>query len=242
MIIFPAIDIYDGKVVRLAKGDFDQMTVYDSNPLARAEAFKAAGAKYLHAVDLNGAREGSERNLDTIKALTSSGLLVQVGGGIRTLATAEKYLSQGVWRVVLGTAAAENPAFAAEAVKAFGAGHVAVGVDIKDGRVAIKGWTELSSKTCPDFCAELCEAGVQTIICTDVSRDGLLAGSNIKLYRDIQARFPLNITASGGVTTIDELKTLAAEGFYGAILGRALYENKIELSAAIAAIKEVSPC
>jgi phosphoribosylformimino-5-aminoimidazole carboxamide ribotide isomerase len=242
MIIFPAIDIYDGKVVRLSKGDYAKMTVYDKDPAARAAYFKTAGAKYLHTVDLNGAREGTESNFETIKTLAQSGLRVQVGGGIRSMSIAQKYLELGIWRVILGTAAVENPAFASEAVKKFGAEHVAVGVDIKDGFVACKGWTELSAKTCLDFCAELCDIGVKTIICTDVSRDGLLSGTNLDLYRDLQARFPLEIVASGGVTAINELKQLAAEGFYGAILGSALYENAIDLSAAINAVKEVQPC
>lgn len=237
MELFPAIDLIGGAAVRLVKGDFAQKTVYSENPAEVARSFAAAGAKYLHVVDLEGAKDGGTPNLQTIREIVrKSGLLTEVGGGIRTEETIRKYLDAGVFRVILGTAAVENPDFLRDMVQKYDA-KIAVGVDIKDGMVAIKGWTEVSAESCFDFCARLERLGVETIICTDISRDGLLSGTNMELYRELSRRFSVNIVASGGVTSLEEVRTLSGLGIYGAILGKALYTGNIDLKAALAAAK-----
>lgn len=233
MELFPAIDLIGGCAVRLVKGDYAQKTVYSDNPAEVAKSFAAAGAKYLHVVDLEGAKDGGTPNLETIKNIVENGgLLVEVGGGIRSEEVIKKYLDAGVFRVILGTAAVQNPAFLEEMVQKYGE-KIAVGVDIKDGMVAIKGWTEVSAESCFDFCEKLQKIGVKTIICTDISKDGLLSGTNLELYKELSEKFSVDIVASGGVTTLDDVKKLADMGMYGAILGKALYTGNIDLKAAV---------
>ena len=233
MELFPAIDLIGGCAVRLVKGDYAQKTVYSENPAEVAKSFAAAGAKYLHVVDLEGAKDGGTPNLETIKNIVENGgLLVEVGGGIRSEEVIRKYLDAGVFRVILGTAAVQNPVFLEEMVQKYGE-KIAVGVDIKDGMVAIKGWTEVSAESCFDFCEKLQKIGVKTIICTDISKDGLLSGTNLELYKELSEKFSVDIVASGGVTTLDDVKKLADMGMYGAILGKALYTGNIDLKAAV---------
>ena len=233
MELFPAIDLIGGCAVRLVKGDYAQKTVYSENPAEVAKSFAAAGAKYLHVVDLEGAKDGGTPNLETIKNIVEQGgLLVEVGGGIRSEEVIKKYLDAGVFRVILGTAAVQNPSFLEEMVQKYGE-KIAVGVDIKDGMVAIKGWTEVSAESCFDFCEKLQKIGVKTIICTDISKDGLLSGTNLELYKELSEKFSVDIVASGGVTTLDDVKKLADMGMYGAILGKALYTGNIDLKAAV---------
>lgn len=233
MELFPAIDLIGGCAVRLVKGDYTQKTVYSDNPAEVAKSFAAAGAKYLHVVDLEGAKDGGTPNLETIQNIVENGgLLVEVGGGIRSEEVIRKYLDAGVFRVILGTAAVQNPAFLEEMVQKYGE-KIAVGVDIKDGMVAIKGWTEVSAESCFDFCEKLQKIGVKTIICTDISKDGLLSGTNLELYKELSEKFSVDIVASGGVTTLDDVKKLAEMGMYGAILGKALYTGNIDLKAAV---------
>lgn len=238
MKLFPAIDLIEGCAVRLVKGDYAQKTVYSENPAEVARSFAAAGAEYLHVVDLEGAKNGGTPNLETIrKIVQTGGLWVEVGGGIRSEEVVKAYLEAGVYRVILGTAAVENPVFLEEMVQKYGE-RIAVGVDIKDGRVAIKGWTEVSAESCFAFCEKLEKIGVKTIICTDISKDGLLAGTNLELYRALSEKFSVDIVASGGVTTLEDVKKLAEMGLYGAILGKALYTGSIDLKAAVELTKE----
>ena len=232
MNLFPATDIIGGKAVRLVKGDYDKMTIYGP-PLEIAKEFRRKGATYLHAVDLEGAKNGDTPNFDTVKKLIDeSGLLVEIGGGIRTIETVKKYLDAGAFRVILGTAAVKDRNFLECAVKEYGE-KIAVGVDIKDGYVAIKGWTEVSELECSEFCEYLQSIGVKTVICTDISKDGLLAGTNLELYRELSRKFDIDIVASGGITSVDEVKTLAEMEIYGAILGKSLYEGTIDLEEAL---------
>ena len=233
MNIFPAIDIRDKKVVRLLKGDYNQMTVYGENPLETALGFKNAGAEFLHTVDLDGAKSGATENIEIIcELIKSSGLKVQTGGGIRKPETVEKYMDAGIFRVILGTASVKDPGFLKEMVAQYGE-KIAVGVDISDNMVAINGWTEKSDVTCFDFCESLCKIGVKTIICTDISKDGAMAGTNHELYKELSERFPLDIIASGGVSSMNDIESLTKQGLYGAIIGRALYNGAIDLSTAI---------
>ncbi len=233
MKIFPAVDIYEGKAVRLFKGDYAQMTVYNDDPLAVAHDFEAAGATCLHLVDLEGAKSGDTPNLSTVRHIVqNTNLFTEIGGGIRSMNTIETYLSAGVDRVILGTAAVCDPAFLKEALTAFGT-HVAVGVDIRDGRVAIKGWTETAEKDAMTFCRELEALGVGTVICTDISRDGAMQGTNHALYRTMSEQLSLDIVASGGVSSLSDVEKLAATGLYGAIIGKAYYTGAIDLRRAI---------
>ena len=240
MNLFPAIDLIDGKAVRLVRGDYAQMTVYSDSPVEVAKGFAACGAKYLHVVDLEGARDGTPPNLATVKALIEqSGLKVEVGGGIRTMETVKAYVDAGAFRVIIGTAAVTDPDFLDRALATYG-DKIAVGVDIRDGMVAIKGWTELSSLDCFDFCEMLEKKGVSTVICTDISKDGLLGGTNLALYAEMAKRFQIRITASGGVSSLDDVRKLNAMGLYGAILGKALYTGALDLSAALEITGEVA--
>ena len=233
MIVYPAIDLYDGKAVRLLRWDYAQMTVYSDDPAAVALGFKEAGAAAIHVVDLEGARDGKPANTDVIERIVSeSGLEIQVGGGIRTADTIEKYLNIGVRRVILGTAAVSEPGFLLDMVREHG-DAIAVSADIKDGFVAIKGWVELSDKDIFEFCRTLEEIGVGTLICTDISKDGLLGGTNMELYRILREKLSLRLIASGGVSSLDEIRLLSALGIDGAILGKALYAGSINLTEAI---------
>lgn len=237
MNIFPAIDIVDGKAVRLFKGDYNKMTVYAENPLDIVKDFKAQGAKFLHLVDLDGAKTGLTPNIDTIeKIVKEGGLFVEVGGGIRNREVIEKYKKIGVNRVILGTIAVTDEEFLISAVKEFG-DLIAVGVDIKDGYVAIKGWTEKSAYKYTDFCDKLEKIGVKTLICTDVSKDGAMKGTNLGLYKELSARYNFNVIASGGVSSMDDVVALANMKVYGAIIGKAYYEKAIDLKNAIEVAK-----
>ena len=237
MKIFPAIDLYEGKAVRLYKGDYAQMTVYSENPVEVALDFKAQGAEWIHLVDLEGARDGDTPNLETVRRIVKeSGLCAEVGGGIRSIEVIEKYLAAGVKRVILGTAAVTDPAFLSEAVSRFGE-SIAVGVDIKDGYVAIKGWQETSSLEGMAFCRRLEKLGVKTVICTDISKDGAMQGTNHALYDAMRAELGIQIIASGGVSDISDVKRLAAANMYGAIIGKAYYTKAISLKEAIEVAK-----
>jgi phosphoribosylformimino-5-aminoimidazole carboxamide ribotide isomerase len=233
MNIFPAIDLYDKKAVRLYKGDYAQMTVYSENPIEIARDFEAAGAKFIHMVDLEGARDGSTPNLSIVADVAQhTSLFVEIGGGIRDMETVEKYLSVGVGRVILGTAAVNNEAFLREAVEKYGE-RIAVGADVKDGYIAIKGWLEQSAYTLEAFLEKMQTIGVRTIICTDISKDGAMIGTNRELYRDLSRKFSMDIVASGGVSTMEDVTALTRMGLYGAIIGKAYYTGAIDLAAAI---------
>ena len=237
MNIFPAIDLYDGKVVRLFKGDYSQMTVYSDNPLEVAKDFEAQGAKYIHMVDLEGAKSGGTPNFETVsKIAQNTELFTEIGGGIRSLDTVEKYLSAGLDRVILGTAAVNDPAFLRADVGQYG-DKIAVGADIKDGFVAVKGWTETSEYSCFDFCKKMCEIGIKTLICTDISRDGAMKGTNRELVKELSEKFDINITASGGVSSLEDIKALKKLNLYGAIIGKAYYIGAISLKEALEAAK-----
>ncbi len=233
MKIFPAIDLFDGKAVRLYKGDYQNMTVYNDHPLEVAKDFVSNGATCLHLVDLQGAKEGDTPNFEVVKSIVeNTSLFTEVGGGVRNLNVIEKYLSVGVDRVILGTSAVTDNEFLSQALKLYG-DKIAVGVDIKDGYVAIKGWTEKSAFSGIDFCAKMQDVGVNTIICTDVSRDGAMQGTNHQLYKTLTEKFTLDIIASGGVSSMDDIVRLKAQGVYGAIVGKAYYTGAIKLDQAI---------
>ncbi len=233
MLIFPAIDLFEGKAVRLLKGDYARMTVYNEDPLSVARDFAAQGATCLHLVDLEGAKSGTTSNIDTIRRLAAeSNLFTEVGGGIRTMNTVRAYLDAGVDRVILGTAAVKDEAFLREAVSAYGE-KIAVGVDIRDGKVAIHGWTETSEIDAMDFMAKLEQIGVRTVICTDISRDGAMAGTNHDLYRQLSEKYALQIIASGGVSSLEDVRRLAKRNLHGAIIGKAYYTGAISLKEAI---------
>ena len=238
MNLFPAIDLYGGKAVRLYKGNYDEMTVYSDDPVSVAKKFEEAGAKFIHLVDLEGAKTGETPNIDVISRIVSeTSLFAEVGGGIREFETIEAYLRAGVSRVILGTAAVTKEGFVKEAVARFG-DAVAVGVDIRDGYVAIKGWTESSALRYADFLATLAEIGVKTVICTDISRDGAMKGANHTLYGEISKAFPtIDFIASGGVSSLDDVKTLRDMELYGAIIGKAYYTGAIDLAEALALTK-----
>ena len=239
MQIFPAIDLRGGQVVRLYQGDYDKETVYAADPCAVARDFLAAGAKYLHVVDLDGARDGTLANFETIAAIArQGGLYIEVGGGIRTEDRIRQYLDLGVGRCILGTIAVKDFAFTARMARTYG-DRIAVGVDARDGYVAVSGWKELSQEKGVDFCRRLRDAGVKTVIYTDISRDGAEAGTNLDLYRQLAEIDGLDITASGGVSSIEELKELQKIGTRAAILGKALYTGQLDLKTVIA---EVGAC
>lgn len=237
MLILPAIDLYEGKAVRLYKGDYSQMTVYSNDPLSVAENFQVQGASWMHLVDLEGARSGETPNLDTVRRLvSSSNLSAEIGGGIRTLDTVSAYIDVGVQRVIFGTAAVTDPTLVEKAVARYG-NKIAVGVDLRDGFVAIKGWTESTALTGEDFCRRMQDAGVATIICTDISKDGAMGGTNTDLYTALSGKLSLNLIASGGVSSLDAVRRLRALNLYGAIIGKAYYTGDISLREAIEVAK-----
>ena len=237
MLIYPAIDLYDGKAVRLYKGDYAQMTVYSENPCDVAADFLRSGATHIHLVDLEGAKDGTTPNFEVVKSIkATTGLFCEIGGGIRSMETIAKYLDAGIDRVILGTAAVTSPGFVKEAVKAYGE-KIAVGIDIKDGFVAIKGWTENSSLEAFDFAARMQDIGVKTLICTDISRDGAMQGANHDLYCRLSEKFSMDIIASGGVSSIDDVKRLRALDIHGAIIGKAYYTGAIDLAEAVEVAK-----
>ena len=233
MVIYPAIDLYEGKAVRLYKGDYARMTVYSEDPAEVAKAFAAAGAKYIHLVDLEGAKKGAPANLATIRGIIEAAdLFVEVGGGIRNLETVEQYLGIGVDRVILGTAAVTDPVFLEAALKKYGE-KIAVGVDLKDGYVAIKGWTEKSELTAEAFFSKMEKLGVKTVICTDISRDGAMKGTNRELYKALSETYSIDLIASGGVSSLEDVEALAKMRLHGAIIGKAWYIGAIDLKTAI---------
>ena len=237
MIIFPAIDLYDGKAVRLYKGNYDQMTVYSENPLEIARDFERSGATAVHIVDLEGAKDGTTPNIGIVRSIAeNTSLFTEIGGGIRNMATVGAYLDGGVDRVILGTAAVNDEGFLKEAVVAYGE-RISVGVDIKDGKVAIKGWLEKSEYDCFGFCEKMQALGVKTLICTDVSKDGAMQGTNRELYKKLSERFSIDITASGGVSSLDDIVALRKLGLYGSIIGKAYYTGAINLREALEAAK-----
>ena len=233
MNIIPAIDLLGGKAVRLQKGDCEKVTVYSEAPEKVAEYFYSCGARFLHVVDLDGAKSGKADNFEVIKKIVeATGLSVEVGGGIRSMEVVDLYASIGVDRIILGTAAVKDPEFLAAAVEKYGE-RIAVGVDIKDGMVAIKGWTEISELSCEDFCTKLEKMGVGSIICTDISKDGMMAGTNLELYSKLSKQFKLKLIASGGVSSYEDIRALTEMDVYGAILGKAIYTGAVELREAI---------
>lgn len=233
MLLFPAIDLYQGQAVRLTRGDYAQMTVYDPDPVSVARTFARMGARCVHLVDLEGARDGTTPNSETVREIVSdTHLFSEIGGGIRNLDTVETYLQLGVDRVILGTAAVTDEAFLIRAVKEF-SDRIAVGADIRDGFVAIRGWTETTALSCDDFCRKLQAIGVKTLICTDISRDGVMKGANRALYAELSAKWNMQIVASGGISTLEDIQALRKLDLYGAIIGKAYYTGAIDLQKAI---------
>ena len=232
MIILPAIDIIGGKAVRLFKGDYEQVTVYNDDPLEVAKDFERCGATHIHIVDLEGAKNGDTPNIETVKRIVeNTSLSAEIGGGIRSMKVIEQYMSIGVDRVILGTAAVKNDGLLLDALLAYG-DKIVVGIDIKDGYVAIKGWTENSKYTFDAFCRKMQYMGVKTIICTDISKDGAMKGTNRELYAHLSKKYSMNVIASGGVSSIDDIKALNDMNIYGAIIGKAYYTGAIDLSQA----------
>ena len=237
MNIFPAIDLFDKKAVRLFKGDYNQMTVYSNNPIEIARDFEAKGAKFIHMVDLEGAKDGTTPNLEIVAQVAKeTGLFVEIGGGIRSMETLEKYFGAGVDRAILGTSAVTDEEFLKRAVNAYG-DKIAVGADVKDGYIAIKGWLEKSTLTLDAFFEKMQSLGVKTIICTDISKDGAMRGTNLKMYKELSEKYSLDIVASGGVSTIDDVIELRKMDLYGAIIGKAYYIGAIDLGKAIEVAK-----
>lgn len=234
MNLFPAIDLYEGKAVRLYKGRYEDMTVYSEDPGSIGEDFARAGASHIHIVDLEGAKEGTTPNFETVLDIKQrSGCFCEIGGGIRSMDVVKKYMDAGIDRVILGTAAVTDRAFLEEALAVCG-DRIAVGVDIRDGCVSIKGWTQDSGLDAFDFCQEMQDLGVKTLIVTDISKDGAMKGTNRDLYRELAFRFELQITASGGVSDMEDVKALAELDLYGAIIGKAYYIGAIDLKEAVA--------
>ncbi len=237
MKIFPAIDLYGGKAVRLFKGDYAQMTVYNDDPVAVARDFKAQGAAYIHVVDLEGAKTGTPAHVEIVKRIVQeTGLFVEIGGGIRDMNTVDLYLSAGASRVILGTAAVTDEEFLKTALEKYGE-KIAVGADIADGMIAIRGWVEKSAYTAEHFFGKMQGLGVKTVICTDISKDGAMKGANHALYKTLGEKFSVDIIASGGVSSLDDVRALAAANAYGAIIGKAYYIGAIDLRQAIEVAK-----
>lgn len=237
MIIFPAIDLYDKKAVRLYKGDYQNMTVYSENPIEIAKDFEQKGATHIHIVDLEGAKFGTTPNIDIVRQIANeTSLFVEIGGGIRSIETAQKYIDAGVSRIILGTAAVEDDKFLKTCIDKFGE-KTAVGADVKDGFIAIKGWLEKSKLTLDDFLLKMQNLGIKNVICTDISKDGAMKGTNLELYRKLSQKYSLDITASGGVSTIEDIKNLRKMEIYGAIIGKAYYIGAIDLCEALEVAK-----
>ena len=233
MIIFPAIDLYEGKAVRLLRGDYARMTVYSEHPEEIGRQFASEGASHVHLVDLEGARDGTTPNLKTVLRLKEkTGLFCEIGGGIRSMETVRTYLESGLDRVILGTAAVRDPDFLGEALAAYGE-KIAVGVDIRDGKVSVQGWTEDSGLSFLEFCRQMAEKGVKTLICTDISRDGAMRGTNLELYSRLSREVGVRITASGGVSSLEDIRALRKMDLYGAIIGKAWFTGAISLREAI---------
>lgn len=230
MKIFPAIDIKNGSVVRLLQGDYGSVTRYELTPVQAAAGFSAAGAKCLHVVDLDGAKDGALSNFSTIEQVVSStDMFLEVGGGIRDESRIERYLSIGVGRVILGTAAVNDFGFLTDMVRKYGE-HIALGVDAKDGRVAVSGWLTVTELDGVEFCRRAKDVGVQTVIYTDISRDGMLSGTNLDIYRTLSSIGGLDIVASGGISSLSEISELRGMGISAAIVGKAIYSGTLDLS------------
>ncbi|MBQ4349120.1 MAG: 1-(5-phosphoribosyl)-5-[Clostridia bacterium] len=237
MLILPAIDLYDKKAVRLYKGDYEQMTVYSNNPIEIARKFEQCGATFIHMVDLEGAKNGTTPNIDEVrKVVEYTNLAVEIGGGIRDEETVKKYIDLGVTRVILGTAAVTDDEFLRRMVSKYKQA-IAVGVDLKDGFVAIKGWTEKSQLTADEFFSHLSDIGVKTVVCTDISKDGAMQGTNRQLYKELSQKYPMDIVASGGVSSIDDIRALKEMNLYGAIIGKAYYVGAVDLKEAVEVAK-----
>lgn len=237
MIILPAIDLYEKKAVRLFKGRYDQMTVYSVNPIEIARNFESCGAAYVHVVDLEGAKDGTTPNLEIVKQIArETGLKVEIGGGIRDMKTVEKYISAGANRIIIGTAAVTDEAFLCRAASEYG-NKIAVGADVRDGFIAIKGWLEKSEYSLENFLDYIQQKGITTVICTDISKDGAMKGTNLELYRKLSERYSLNIIASGGVSSVNDIKQLRKMNLYGAIIGKAYYTGAVNLKEAIEVAK-----
>ena len=237
MILFPAIDLSEGKAVRLLRGDYNRKTVFSDDPLSVARDFVACGATHVHLVDLDGAKDGTTPNSGVVKAIaTKTPLFCEIGGGVRSLDTAEYYFSCGVDRVILGTAAVTDPAFLEAAVREYGE-KIAVGADVKDGEIAIRGWTEKSGVKLDDFMRKMVELGVGCVIVTDISKDGAMKGTNRELYRELSEKYGVPVTASGGVSDLSDVIALRELNLYGAIIGRAYYNGAIDLKEAIKVAK-----
>ena len=235
MEILPAIDLRDGGVVRLFQGDYGQIQRYDLDPLEVAQGFQTAGAKYLHVVDLDGAKDGSLANFSTVARIAqATDLSVEIGGGVRDLERIQRYLDAGVQRVILGTAAIKDPQLVDRALEAYGPEQVVVGVDLRDGKVAVQGWLETTDQEGVSFCESMRDRGIKTVICTDIACDGALAGTNLDLYRTLSAISGLQVIASGGVSSIEDVRALRGIGVEGAIVGKALYEGTMDLEEALA--------
>ena len=234
MRIFPAIDLRNGKVVRLIQGDYGQMQTYGDSPVDTAKMFEQMGAKHLHIVDLGAAKDGGNENFEVIcKIAQNTNLFIETGGGIRSEEKIKKYINSGINRLILGTAAINNFPFLCEMVKKYG-DYIAVGVDAKDSMVAVNGWIDVTNVDSFDFCKKLRDNGVSTVIYTDISKDGKLAGTNISAYKKLKKIDNLNVIASGGISSMTDIKALCEFDCYGAIIGKAIYENKINLKEVLA--------
>lgn len=237
MIVFPAIDLYGGAAVRLLRGDYAKMTVYSDNILSLANDFETAGAEYVHMVDLEGAKDGTTPNISHVADVArATSLKVEIGGGIRSLETIDRYIDAGVWRVILGTAAVSDPDFLGRAVEKYG-DRIAVGADVRDGMIAVKGWLETSNVTLGEFLDNMESLGVRGVICTDILKDGAMQGTNRELYRSLCEKYSLDITASGGVSDLSDIVALREMGMYGAIIGKAYYTGAVDLREALEAAK-----
>ena len=237
MILLPAIDLYDRKAVRLFKGDYQNMTVYSDNPIEIARDFESCGAHYIHMVDLEGAKDGTTPNLAIVEQVAKeTSLFVEIGGGIRSMETVDRYLSAGVSRVILGTAAVKDPEVLKAAVSKYGE-KIAVGADVKDGKIAIRGWLETCDVTLEEFLGQMESLGVTNVICTDISKDGAMRGTNLALYKTLSEKYQLDITASGGVSSMEDIRQLRAMDLYGAIIGKAYYTGAIDLRQALEVAK-----
>jgi phosphoribosylformimino-5-aminoimidazole carboxamide ribotide isomerase len=233
MQIYPAIDIKNGQCVRLKQGRFDDMTVYGNDPLGIARKFVAAGATYLHVVDLDGARMGSGYNQEAIKKIIDTfNIPVQTGGGIRTMRDIEERIAIGVSRVILGTTAVSNPEIVKEAVKIYG-DKIAVGIDAVNGRVAIQGWEKVSEVSAMELCKQMKDFGVKTIIYTDITKDGMMVGPNIEATKEIIEATGINIITSGGISAMMDIEKANQIGSHGVIIGKALYKGALDLSEVI---------